>query len=530
MKNVVIIDDEPHIRSLLKYLIHWDELDLMLKGCFDNAFDAVTLMGEEKIDIVITDIMMPQMTGLEFIERAKEINKDCRFIIISGFQDFEFAQSAVKLGVSDYILKPINEDELNNILKKLAMEKSRNEERDETVAIMRQKFVIAMQGKVAECEREKINKEFAMNFADSGNYYVILLGVCNYNKGEDFRGYIDHILSVLEKSVAEFCIEQERFMLSDLRYAIVVQIKPGADKQVFGTIDRKYRELVQQYAEITKLRFYLSVGIRVESVGLLRESLESAEFFLEGRLVYKSSRVYIANILPQAEALLEENIRMDPEQVRQFKNAVDAVDVERVKKVIRDLFDDFPEDEEEKIIKCFYLPAQLVNCLKMVLEQRDVHHRDTEKLAGELKRILENCDSIFKIRSETESFCVEKMIEYLGIRKSNVQVYVQCAKEYIDIHYREDVTLNVIAEQIHVNPAYLSNIFKETMGVNYSVYLTSKRMEKAKELLENVNLNLSQIADYVGYKSTRYFSRIFERETGMKPSDYRRIHLRSIKN
>ena len=146
MKSVLIADDEIHVRSLLKHLIHWDEFELILKGEFDNAEDVVSFVKQEKVDIIITDIMMPGMNGIEMIKTVKEIQNQCRFILISGYRDFEFAQAAVKLGVSDYILKPLNEEEVNTVLKTLASEKDENQEELYKKTVLRQKFREILEG------------------------------------------------------------------------------------------------------------------------------------------------------------------------------------------------------------------------------------------------------------------------------------------------------------------------------------------------------------------------------------------------
>ena len=116
MYKVIIADDELHIRNLLKYLIHWEELGLTFAAEYDNGADVVGHVEREHIDIIITDIQMPGMDGLDMIRAVREADPDSRFIVISGYRDFAYAQTAVKLGVSDYILKPIDEEELNAAL------------------------------------------------------------------------------------------------------------------------------------------------------------------------------------------------------------------------------------------------------------------------------------------------------------------------------------------------------------------------------------------------------------------------------
>ena len=152
MAKVLLIDDEIHVRSLMKYLIHWEELGLTLEGEYDNAQDAVAKMQQEPADIVITDICMPGMDGLEMIEQIQQSNQNCRFILISGYRDFEYAKKAIGLGVSEYIVKPINEEEINKTLRKVLTGAVKERREDAQTRELRQKLfpLLVRKGKNVE--------------------------------------------------------------------------------------------------------------------------------------------------------------------------------------------------------------------------------------------------------------------------------------------------------------------------------------------------------------------------------------------
>lgn len=531
MKNVIIADDEVHVRSLLKHLVHWDEIGLNLAGEFDNAEEIIEFMQHEKVDIVITDIMMPGLNGIEMIKEIKRLQIPCRFVLISGYRDFEFAQAAVKLGVSDYILKPINEDEVNSVLRSLAQEKNEGAEEELRKRAVRQKFREVLAGETTVPDIGTVEKKYCLHFQKEGAFFRVLqLGFCSCQEGEEVERVADDIWNVMKKKISECCVEQEMFQSSWLRYHIVLQVKEDMKSRLLRVLDTTYRGLVQSYKDNLPFHFYLGVGKAVNDINQLRFSMETASFFLSGRLMYGDSRMYVADILPQSEKLLRENRSVDPVQMRRFENCVEAIDENGVKQVIREVFEAYQRQEEQNYVQYFYMVLELGNRLADVLGRLNIHPRETQELKRQMERLSENCDTITMLRSVTEKFCVDTMNKYLAGKKDHVLVYVHFAKQYIEEHYAENVTLNRIAEEAHVNPVYLSTIFKESTGINYSAYLTSIRMEKAKELLKKLDLNISQIANQVGYASTRYFSRIFEQESGMKPSEYRRIYLRGLRD
>ncbi|CUO58586.1 Uncharacterized response regulatory protein SA0215 [[Eubacterium] contortum] len=531
MKNVIIADDEVHVRSLLKHLVHWEEYGLNLAGEFDNAEDIIEFMQHEKVDIVVTDIMMPGLNGIEMIKEIKKQQIQCRFVLISGYRDFEFAQAAVKLGVSDYILKPINEDEVNAVLKSLAEEESEGGEEEFRKKAIRQKFREVLAGDTAVPDLETVEKKYCLHFQKEDAFFRVLqLGFCGCREGEEVEQVAGDIWNILRKNISECCVEQEMFPSSWLRYNIVLQIKDDMKSRILRILDTTYRGLVQNYRDNLPFHLYLGVGKAVNELNDLRISMETAAFFMSGRLRYGDSRMYVADILPQADKLLRENRPIDSSQMRRFESSVEAIDESGVKQVIRGLFEEYQKRSDQNYIQYFYMATELGNRLADVLGRLNIHPRETQDVKRQLQRLSENCDTITMLRSVTEKFCIDNMNKYLAGKKDHVLVYVHFAKQYIEEHYAENITLNRIAEEAHVNPVYLSTIFKESTGINYSAYLTSIRIEKAKELLKKLDLNISQIANQVGYASTRYFSRIFEQESGMKPSEYRRIYLKGLRD
>lgn len=288
MKNIIIVDDEVHVRSLLKHLIHWDELGLVLRGSFGSGDEALEIMKQEEIDIVISDIMMPGINGIELIRESKKYQPECRFVLISGHRDFEFARTAVKLGVSDYILKPLNENEINETLGLIATDINKDEKKNNS---FRQKFIDVLQGKADRFEINRMNERYGMHFTQGGSFRVLQFGVCNCHEADDIERVSEDIINVLIKRIEDLCTEIEWFRVTDLRYDIVIQIRDGKGTELLRVLDTNYRQQVKKYSDIITTRFYLGVGKEVYSLEKLKDSAESAAFFLSGRLFYGNSRI-----------------------------------------------------------------------------------------------------------------------------------------------------------------------------------------------------------------------------------------------
>lgn len=522
MLRVILADDEVHIRNLLKYLVHWDELGLEFAGDYDNGCDVLRAMKEMPADIIITDIEMPEMDGLGMIQELHSIAPDCRYIIISGYRDFEYARAAVKLGVSDYILKPIDEEELNAALAGLVQSLGKRQ-----VGIgssIRKKLVSAVLGQQILRSVEEVNREYDCHFTPTGRFMVLWMSICRAERDNSVSELAERVMSVLKRRLTPLCTDLEHFMLTRQSYAMLVQIEQEDMPEFIRMVDEAYGELTRRERRSGGERFYFSVGRAVDSIEEIKSSMESARFFINGRLTYGESRVYFADNMRLADVWQKENRTLPPESIREIERDMERMDELRFRETVRKLFDAYRGEKNATLY--IHLCRSICEVIALKLGQLGVNGSEVRTFLEETDIQLDNCDTIDMLRETVEGLGLSAIRTYLAGRRQNPHSYVQLAKDYIDSHYAENITLNLIADQAHINPAYLSALFKEETGVNYIDYLTSLRMEKAKALLTDASLNLSQIAEMVGYNSARYFSKIFETQMGIKPSEYRRLHLR----
>lgn len=338
MLKVIIADDELHIRNLLKYLIHWEELGLTFAAEYDNGPDVVEHVEREHIDIIITDIQMPGMDGLDMIRAVRETDPNSRFIVVSGYRDFAYAQTAVKLGVSDYILKPIDEDELNAALAALVGngggEGREQDKRDER----RKSFLPVLRGHRVVMDAEQANREFGFHFMPSGCYFVAWMAICRAKRQENTTERAQKKMEILKDRLESCCHDLESFMLSDLACALLLQCAPDRRDEVLRTACDAYQELLRKEIPGDELRYYLSVGKAVYDLREIQGSMESARFFIAGRIQYGTRRVYIADYMQCADALQSQSIHIPYETGRSLDSALERTDEAAMRQAIRDAF------------------------------------------------------------------------------------------------------------------------------------------------------------------------------------------------
>ncbi|MBU9744891.1 response regulator [Lachnospiraceae bacterium ASD3451] len=525
MDKVVIIDDEIHIRSLVRNLIHWEELGLECAGCYASGQEALERIRETDIDVVITDIQMPGMSGLELIRQIQAVRGECSFIIISGYRDFEYAQTAVKLGVLDYVCKPIDEEELNTSLTRICRREGAVVTKSERKSSPRRKnFVTVIKGQCKEISVDTANKDYDFHFQRDGVFRVLELGFCGVDEYSNVSQNAEKIIKTLGEYLSSRCYEYESFLLTGNFYAMVVQYREAEDGALLRGLSGVYLDLVHRYTDLFAGRFYISAGKTAREIGDLYESYRGADFFIHGRLYYGNSRVYIADYIPELQKKYHESLVLTVDEKKELIRAMEGIQLDGLKKSVIRLYDSYSNEMKENPTLAYYMAFQIFDILISVLADHDINMNELNSAREEFRLKLENCDTLPMLERTLTRGCSDKISGYLSEKKQNAQVYIQFTKEYIEKHYASDLSLNMIAERIQINPSYLSTVFKEQTGINYNKYLTSVRIEKSKELLKDPRYNISQIAQMVGYSSTRYFGKMFVSETGIKPGEYRRLY------
>lgn len=363
MYKVIIVDDENPIRKGLITYVNWAEMGFSVAGEASNGNDAIELIRELKPHVVLTDIKMPRCTGIELMEKIKKDNIDIKIVVLSGYDEFEYAKAALKAGAVDYLLKPIEFDKLNEIFIKI------------------------------KNEYDKRNKEEIQN---------------------------NRVYSLLK--------EQFQYDFTN----------GGIEKEDIHNIENKLILLIKQYNS------------------------------------------------------------------------------EGISKLIQDTFNKFSGKAD--VYNCY---ISFIKILNRFLEASGIKSTDIiDKKSVDFDRLM-NRETVQDVTAELMDV-FKNVIEYLGTRDFKyTNKIIEAVKKYIIENYSNNISLEMAANSVHMNHMYLSRLFKKETGVSFTDYLTDIRMQKAKKLMENVSIKLYEISEMVGYYSPKHFSKVFKKNTGVTPKQYR---------
>lgn len=537
MIKVLLVDDEPGVCELLVRLIHWDELGMVHIGCAYDGIEAASTIGLQKPDIVITDIRLPGMTGLELVE--KEQGPDApSFIVISGYREFEYARRAVKFGVEDYLLKPLQEDDLNNVLRRLAAKiraarqqqsqhRNMEQEFEERTAVLR----------VNELRRLASNPDYSLDETyfhfEPGEFFVLGFHVAFTRMGtcEDAQPDLDAGEMILNnayhqvhKLFAPQAFDIEMALLAP-RGFVLVNHAPG--RHTSGAEKREQLKTILREINIhyENMRFTIGTG-RPEPRERLGEAMRSAQQCLAARLAFDTGVLIDSRKvekLPELPACL-------PTQAdkKAFGRAAANLDKEALAACVDKLLDGFEAARPRECAELFAIAGELLDILRGTLAEmgylnsggQSAHPLCEEGLDG----LVDNCGSIAQLRGTLKSLIHREMELCHELRGQWNSEPVNIAKSYVEANIDKQVTLEEIAERAFVSAGYFSNLFKKQTGMNFSDYVIQQRVEKAKEYLRQKQYSVSEIAGMVGYSDPRHFSKVFHKVTGVKPNVYRKFH------
>ena len=527
--RMLIADDEKKIIQLILQLVHWQELGIEVIATCCDGVEALEKIKQLKPDIVLTDIKMPVVDGIQLIERAKKEGLNIHFIVLSGYRHFEYAKSAIQLGVVDYLLKPLDEEQINSTLEKTcrkidsmrAMEVQKEQlnsylETDRKHAL--EDFwnhILAQDTEHEEFKnKDTCNAVFQTEF--SFDQFRVLYLATN----------IDSLLreqeSLFNEKIEETC--RKIFLPETCGYLLksdchgiylILNFEKAKREEVKRFIEAffyRIKDLTDIYGE-----FMLHIGMSNSgnSPSELGELAKEAEIAHWGKMFFLGNRIIsydeIAN-LPRFEvqSVLTEDLEKD------LDKAFTAFDFETIGVIFREIEKNsyngqngFPGDMKRVFEK-----------LSQILRERElVSEEELYYCCSNARKFPQLIREIYKLTDQQ----LHKKYEEL---KKKAGRPIEGAKEYIKQHYAEQITMELLAEQAGLSPAYFSRLFKAETGVGCLEYLTQVRSNEAKELLAHSNLSMKEIAYEIGYLDDKYFLKIFKKTIGIKPKEYRQLYAK----
>jgi two-component system response regulator YesN len=534
--KVVIVDDEKWVCRLISKIIMWDQIGMKLIHEINDGCEAFNIISKEKPDIVITDIRMPGLDGISLIKKLKESNIDAKFIIISGYQDFNYAQKALKYGVKDYILKPIEEDELRNSLLRLKesilIEQKRAVEEtklkilfEQNLDKLREQFFskLLFENSYNSFDLDELNKEYKLNFKE-GLYQVIVFKLDSIASKKE-NGQIDGVILAKVAELLRSGFKNNCFSVHDLiqasRIILILNYDDENRKHINSDLKRVFMEAVNQVHMYKG--FYLTAGIgSVEhDIKMLKKSLNAAVCSVQSRLRLGLDRIIDISKLSYSDLSLADIYPNDKE--REFYRLIEILDADGTEKYLTELFTplfDMPDINPCLVVELGHrIIKMLIKAIQEINLQTD-EFTDEEKIderIDDCKSFSELLNSILKHVKTVLEICKKIRLE----KKSRP---IEIVKEYISRHYSEPISLTDMANLVYLNPTYFSELFKKETGKNFSEYLIDYRMESARNLLKDIRYNVSDVAEMVGYKDVNHFSKMFKKSYGINAGQYKKLY------
>lgn len=530
MINVLIVDDEPFIRQGLKILIDWKEFGFNIAGEAADGKEALELLENNQYDLIITDIKMPEMNGIEFIEKVRmSKNKDIKIIVLSGYYEFEYAKQAIKYNVVDYILKPIQKEELVRVLIEFKevyiKEAARYEKKLHTDRIVLERHLNAICSGIYDEENIRY-VEKKLPYHRELRYIMIEIDTGNEDFAKLSQEEKGEVTKQFHRDVRAYMGAYEGYVLLDIdkRNEIysVGFIYSRQFSQEKGLSEKAYIEKLQEAMKLVQpYKFYCYIGEMVKGIAELSNSFKSAiiaksfQNYKHDRDItyYDETSAMKSNSYGIKKEYMDELVRLTEENVE--------AEIERCIDKIYNSFDEHNVNPKIININIDYLLCQFLYLAKDL---------DSEVDQEEVLRYISECAfEQCAARGSAKHFkaFVKEFAAYLAqLRQSNSHGVLKEVEREIELNYRENLSLKSLSEKYYINSAYLGQLFKKNYGVSFKDYLNNYRLEKASELLIRTNNKVCHIAESVGYNNLDYFINKFVRLKGKTPLQYRKQFLK----
>ena len=527
--TILIVDDEFRIGQLIRRLIHFEELGLELIDVFDDSEKALGAILLHHPDVVISDIKMPGMDGLELVRRTQEAGIASRFVFVSGFREFEYAHKALQYGVEDYLLKPVKEEDLNNILQKLSdgheqVLQHRREEKQLQEEARRGRYIRgfdliqAIESAGEWVDWQELNRMMQSN-VQNGKMLAFLLQLDYYDASQQDdiqdRMVINNLITMTEDRLRPhlyeqlYAVQDKTLMIGLLNYA------PAASTMVRQELYTVYADVRRYLSGFPEYVATLAFGEEITpQQGKL--SLQTARQRMNWRIALGANRI----IGPEHFVTNPKLGELVTIARAQLQNAVEALNAAAASRVWQDLVRQIQSNPQNDPALYYTLARCFLNTFYGDLTWDE---RRTRQCRNWLEQVR-HCWQLPQLNELVEQAIAEELQTQQKELDNQTARPVRMALDYIAENYAQKIGLDEIAEMLQMNSSYFSTLFKKETGRNFQNYLTEYRIEKAKELLRTTNETMMSVAEQVGYQDTRYFSQCFVKVVGVKPSLYRKMY------
>lgn len=525
--KIMITDDEIQIRKGLRMKVEWEEEGFHIVAEASNGQEALDILKRSEIDIVITDVRMPIMDGMEFVKRCHIEHSNVKVIVLSGYSDYEYVRSSMIEGVKDYLLKPVAPDELVDVLKRvrteIEVEKKNQIESDRMSQLvhsqleeMREQYLLHLVKEEWSELNMAIERLHQLRLEDFTNKNIQVQFLTVEIRGSDaYPNQLKELWLPFRMMCREISKRHEgTYTFYDTSYANMMHfIIHSVDSEQFIPSTYLVKDVQRYVKEFMGLETVIGIGNVVTGLTEFKNGYISALLSWSQSQLGSHSQVIEGTVNKAMH-------NFSPDSEKKLINSIENVNY----KAFKNNMDLILGEKNNQSIMTFSIVANRVLFLLGSLARK----YDTDTVG--INKAIWNCQQkIWELNSHNRVIDQLNHLANSIIRKvnesrcsSNGSVIVENVRRYLDKHYANEISLTALSEQFHINSAYLSEMFKNHIGQNFSDYLINLRMNNAQALLKDRQLKIIDVAYLVGFSNSGYFSTVFKKYYGQTPVEFRK--------
>jgi two-component system response regulator YesN len=523
--KVIIVDDEPIILRSLKAAIPWNDLQMEIVGEARNGELALRLIEDTSPHIVISDIRMPVIDGITLMKEVLSKNQKLVFIFISGYGEFEYAREALRQGAFDYLLKPIDHDELVEMLNRARTKLDEQKQNDQLIHSVQMLSLLARERLFAEITlgnaRPLEHLKWLENSELESGYFMAVVQLDDYTtlssqwSVEEKRLWLFAIRNIVE----EWSLEHGVLTVFPFHNGEWILLFPGSLSASRRELGEHLIAGIKRYSKQS-----CSVGISRTTQGI--DQL-STVYPLAAKALYQRFYSGLAGVF------IDEEISFPSSKEVKYPKELETALIESIRTLNRDrmwsLFDELALFIESQAVPKDMAERLLVELIVVLYRNYEYLNINSDWSLHGLLSKMHNLGTLNEVISALkEEFGVRLEQGNKPVNREDTRSAIEKAKRYIESNYHKDLSIEEVAELADLSISHFCTLYKQITGYTFLEYVTHCRMERAKYILQSSNVKVYQIAPLVGYQDPRYFTQVFKKASGQTPTEYREEHTKQI--
>lgn len=534
MLKVLIADDEKKVCQLIANIVNWEKLGYEIVGTANDGITAYNFIKENEVDVLLVDIRMPECDGLELIKKLKMLNRNIHIVIISGYGQFEYVQTAIHYGVEEYLLKPIRKKDITAILEKISdkhkteLQEARKwedmkQELDRNKERIKNTFLVELLKHPEKFggfySKEKINKGYHCNFDDTcyQAMRITFIFANQENISTVKKIVLNKAVKILNQKLSECVNEMTASIIDDEIYGLLNGTEENL-QLAYGRLKKAKMELLQLQDVFGTMKIYVSLGEVKTEMQKIMDSIQEASVTFADRFYFPSR--LILKYRPDRETE-ESSYYIDNAFKKKFLGHIEILDMESQREEIIKIAQRMEKSEKKdgQVVEKVY--KEILQLFYFGTNNYGIGIPDEYQV---MKGKICQFDTIGELTKYLYTYMEKALQLWMQEKKMIENKPIRIAKRYIAENYYKPLTLEIVSRETGFNPNYFSSMFKKEVGVNFLEYLMKVRIENAKEMLLNTDKTVEDISYAVGYSDIKYFSRLFKKYMGVTPTEFRKLY------